>query len=124
MGLGKKYRGALPDVLKKYTDDVLSGEKEKYITKRAFVTSTCTEPALPEEIKRYVESKHIFDEVIITTAVSYTHLDVYKRQGYHVPAQSIRQSAAPNSFFRLSTVQQTRTQEGRQDKFSGQHHNN
>ena len=70
MALGKKYRGQLLDVLKKYTDDVLSLDKDSYVTKRVFVTSTCTEPDLPEAIKKYVEQKQIFDEVIITTAGS------------------------------------------------------
>lgn len=70
MGVAKKYRGNLEDVLKKYVDDRLSQPAEAYERKRAFITSTCTEDQIPLMIRDYVASKGIFDEILITTAGS------------------------------------------------------
>lgn len=68
MGLAKKYRGQFAEVLKQYTDDRFPNGKEGYVSKRCFVTSTCTEPEIPNMIADYVSEKGYFDEVIITTA--------------------------------------------------------
>ena len=70
MGVAKKYRGNLEDVLKKYVDDRLSQPAEAYETKRVFITSTCTKDRIPLMIRDYVASKGIFDEILVTTAGS------------------------------------------------------
>lgn len=70
MGVGKKYRGKLEDVLKKYADDRLCEGKDTYDPKRVFITSTCTERAIPDMVRDYVASKGIFDEILVTTAGS------------------------------------------------------
>lgn len=70
MGVGKKYRGNLEDVLRKYTDDRLSQGPDAYEKKRVFVTSTCTDPEIPNMVRDYIVAKNIFEQVIITTAGS------------------------------------------------------
>ena len=60
-------RGKMNKVLKDYVDAVLS-EFNHPDTTRAFVTHSSLEPEIVNEIKEYVESKHIFKEVIETVA--------------------------------------------------------
>lgn len=62
-----KYRGKIDLVLKKYIDDVLL-EYNKPDTKRCFVTHASADPSLVKEIINYVKEKHIFNEVLETTA--------------------------------------------------------
>jgi len=69
MGVGKKYRGNLLDVLKKYADEKLDMTPDQYCHKRVFVTYTYYEGfELGEQIAEYVKSKGMFDEVIQTRA--------------------------------------------------------
>lgn len=62
-----KPRGKMLSVLKDYVDQTLQeyNNPDKSI---CFVTHSTIEPEIAEEIKAYVESKNIFDEVVITTA--------------------------------------------------------
>ena len=64
-----KPRGKMLSVLKEYVDQTLSefNNPDKSI---CFVTHSCIEPEIAEEIKSYVESKGIFEEVVITIASS------------------------------------------------------
>ena len=64
-----KPRGKMLPVLKQYIDDVLNeyNTPDKEI---CFVTHSSIEPEVAEEVKTYVESKNIFNEVVITTAGS------------------------------------------------------
>ena len=70
MQVGKKYRGPLLNVLKKYVDDRLASCDMKIRKKRVFVTSTCVEDTLPNAIRDYVAEKNFFDEIIVTSAGS------------------------------------------------------
>lgn len=62
-----KPRGKMLSVLKDYVDQTLAeyNNPDKSI---CFVTHSCIEPEISEEIKKYVESKNIFDSVVVTTA--------------------------------------------------------
>lgn len=64
-----KPRGKMLSVLKDYVDQTLAeyNNPDKSI---CFVTHSCIEPEISEEIKKYVESKNIFDSVVVTTAGS------------------------------------------------------
>lgn len=71
MNVGKKYRGNLGDVLKKYVDDRLALQPDEYCHKRVFITYPMFEGfTLCDEIADYVKSKGMFDEVIQTHAGS------------------------------------------------------
>lgn len=62
-------RGKIVPVLKDYVDDVLReyNNPDKTI---CFITHSSIEPEIAEEIKDYVKSKNIFDEVVISVASS------------------------------------------------------
>lgn len=62
-----KPRGKMIAVLKDYIDQTLQeyNNPDKSI---CFVTHSCIEPEIANEVKAYVESKNIFDQVVITTA--------------------------------------------------------
>lgn len=62
-----KPRGKMINVLKEYVDQTLAeyNNPDKTI---CFVTHSCIEPEIAKEIKEYIESKKIFDEVVTTTA--------------------------------------------------------
>ena len=64
-----KPRGKMLSVLKEYVDQTLAefNNPDKAI---CFVTHSSIEPEVAEEIKEYVKSKNIFDDVVITTAGS------------------------------------------------------
>ena len=69
MGVGKKYRGNMKDILVKYVKERLSVEGTKYDRTRAFVTHTCVDhqdyvDACVEAIKE----TGLFDEVYGTAA--------------------------------------------------------
>ena len=68
MDVGKKYRGNLPSVLKKYVEDRLSLNKESYKKNRIFITSSCQTNELNDMVKEELEKLKIFDEIIITHA--------------------------------------------------------
>lgn len=62
-----KPRGKMITVLKDYVDQTLAeyNNPDKSI---CFVTHSCIEPEIAEEVKSYVESKNIFENVVVTTA--------------------------------------------------------
>ena len=62
-----KYLGNLKVVLKKYVDDMLRLHPD-YVDDICFITHTCPDDNLPQEIADYVKSKNIFKEVVITRA--------------------------------------------------------
>lgn len=64
-----KPRGKIVPVLKGYVDDVLK-EYNNPDKRRCFITHSSIEPEIAEEIKKYVEGKHIFGEVCVTCASS------------------------------------------------------
>lgn len=64
-----KPRGKIIPVLKQYVDDVLK-EYNNPDKALCFITHSSIEPEIAEEIKKYVDEKKIFDEVVITTASS------------------------------------------------------
>lgn len=64
-----KPRGKILPVLKDYVDNVLK-EYDNPDKRRCFVTHSCIEPEIAEEIRKYVEDKHIFSEVCVTKASS------------------------------------------------------
>ncbi|MBQ3824055.1 MAG: DegV family protein [Clostridia bacterium] len=64
MGVGKKYRGNLVEVLKKYVDDRLA-DLENIEDFRIFVTHAGVKPEVEKEIYEYVKAKNYFKEVII-----------------------------------------------------------
>lgn len=67
MGVGKKYRGKIRDVLKAYTEDRLAFAADAEAD-RVFVTSTCESDDIPNEIAEMVRASGFFKEVIITKA--------------------------------------------------------
>ncbi len=64
MGVGKKYRGNLVEVLKKYVDDRLA-DLENIEDFRIFVTHAGVKPEVEKEIYEYVKAKNYFKEVLI-----------------------------------------------------------
>ncbi len=69
LGVCKKYRGNLIDVLKKYVDERLDLQPDQYERKRIFVTYTYYEGfEIGDQIAQYVREKNMFDEVIVTNA--------------------------------------------------------
>ena len=71
LGVGKKYRGNMKDILVKYINDRLSAEGLQFAKKRVFVTHTCLEH--PEYVQACVEATKatgIFDTVYDTYAGS------------------------------------------------------
>jgi DegV family protein with EDD domain len=66
MDTAQKYRGKMERVLLKYAED-LTPAMRKAIPKRVFITHTQT-PDMVEIVREYVESLHIFDEVLVTNA--------------------------------------------------------
>lgn len=67
MGLGKKYRGRLDDVLVKYTRDKLSAYSN-IRTERIFITSAAADPAYIELVHSVIEDTMKFDEILRTEA--------------------------------------------------------
>ena len=67
MGVGKKYRGKMADVLKTYVDERLA-EIDDIDTSRIFVTHTCTDPAMAQAIIDQVAATGKFDEILTSTA--------------------------------------------------------
>lgn len=71
LGVGKKYRGNMKDILVKYINDRLSVEGMKFVKKRVFITHTCVEH--PEYVAACVEAAKatgIFETVYDTPAGS------------------------------------------------------
>ncbi len=71
LGVGKKYRGNMKDILVKYINDRLSADGLKFVKKRVFITHTCLEH--PEYVQACVEAAKamgIFETVYDTFAGS------------------------------------------------------
>ncbi|MDF2686781.1 MAG: domain protein DegV family [Clostridia bacterium] len=68
MEVGKKYRGNLPIVLKKYVEDRLINTKDYYKKNRIFITSTCQTNELIDMVKDEIKKAQIFDEIFVTPA--------------------------------------------------------
>ncbi len=69
MGVGKKYIGNFQKCVMKYVKDTL----ERYNTpdtKRIFITHTEIDPAIVEEVKKYLKENTKFEEIYETTAGS------------------------------------------------------
>lgn len=67
MTVGKKYRGKLEKVLLQYIDDKLA-EYDSINPKRAFITHSGIAPERLKLVRDYLESKSIFNEILISRA--------------------------------------------------------
>ena len=67
MGVGKKYRGKLPDVLREYVAARLA-DPEDIDTTRCFITHSGCDPEIVESVKKQVETLISFDEILVTRA--------------------------------------------------------
>lgn len=67
MVVGRKYIGKLDSALKKYVSDQLK-DRTDIVLDRAFITHTCPDRALPEEIAELVLKLQSFRELHITRA--------------------------------------------------------
>ena len=63
----KKYRGKNTKAIMEYVND-LTPELKKARKERVFITHTCRERGIVEEVKAYLESLNYFDEVLETAA--------------------------------------------------------
>jgi len=69
MGVAKKYRGNLKDVIKQYVNDKLSAPGVKFKNDRIFITTTCTpDSELIQIAKAEIEKTGLFTEILHTTA--------------------------------------------------------
>jgi len=68
MGVGKKYRGGMKDILVKYVKEKLSVPDMKYVRKRIFVTHSSLTDENVQACAEVVRQTGLFDEVIITCA--------------------------------------------------------
>ena len=69
MGVGKKYRGNMKDILVKYVKERLSVEDIKYKKTRVFITHTCVEhPEYVEACVEAIKETGIFENVYATAA--------------------------------------------------------
>ncbi len=69
MGVCKKYRGNLADVLKQYVDERLA-DIESIDDKRIFITHSGIDAEIENAIYEQVKAKNYFKEILITTASS------------------------------------------------------
>ena len=67
MPVGKKYRGSLKDVLKKYVKDKLAAY-DNIRTDKLFITYSTIDPALARMVRETVEETMAFDEIFETNA--------------------------------------------------------
>ena len=67
MGVGKKYRGKYPDVLKEYIEERLVNIDD-IDTTRVFITHAGCDEALVKELVKIVKDRNIFGEVLVTRA--------------------------------------------------------
>ena len=63
----KKYRGKNTKAIMEYVND-LTPELKKARKERVFITHTCRERGIVEEVRAYLESLNYFDEVLETAA--------------------------------------------------------
>ncbi len=69
MGVCKKYRGNLADVLKQYVDERLA-DLESIERHRIFITHSGIAPEIESAVYEQVKAKNYFEEIIITHASS------------------------------------------------------
>lgn len=67
MGVAKKYRGRIAQVTMNYAKD-LEAELKTAKKDRVFITHSCAQEEVIKEVYSYLESLHIFDEILITKA--------------------------------------------------------
>lgn len=67
MNVGKKYRGALPKTLKRYTMDKLNGRSDIKLD-RVFITHSGTSPENIATVKQTIEEIADFKEILVTRA--------------------------------------------------------
>ena len=67
MGVGKKYRGNMPQVLPTYVQDMLA-HPDAIDSRRVFITHSGIDEALIALVKETVEGCMHFDEILITRA--------------------------------------------------------
>lgn len=67
MDASKKYRGKIDKVIKKYAHDLESDLKNAY-PGRVFITHSQCDAGIVEEVRDYIESLEVFDEIIETQA--------------------------------------------------------
>ncbi|MFS0616065.1 DegV family protein [Lederbergia ruris] len=67
MNVGKKYRGALPKTLKRYTMDKLNGRSDIKLD-RVFITHSGTSPENIAAVKQTIEEVAGFKEILVTRA--------------------------------------------------------
>lgn len=69
MGVAKKYRGKMSQLLLQYTDDRLS-DLDNISSRRIFIASAGVDRKIVDEIRKKVESLNKFDEIILAVAGS------------------------------------------------------
>lgn len=67
MDAAKKYRGKIGKVIINYAHDLEDAMKNAY-TDRVFITHSTCDPAIVQEVRSYLESLGIFEEIIETRA--------------------------------------------------------
>lgn len=67
MDASKKYRGKINKVIMNYTHD-LEADMKNALPDRVFITHSTCDAAIVDEVRRYLESLEIFDEIIETKA--------------------------------------------------------
>ena len=67
MGVGKKYRGNMPQVLPAYVKEMLAAP-ETIDSRRVFITHSGIDETLIELVRETVESCAHFDEILLTRA--------------------------------------------------------
>lgn len=67
MDASKKYRGKINKVIKKYAQDLEADMKNAY-PDRVFITHSQCDAGIVEEVRDYIQSLEIFDEIIETRA--------------------------------------------------------
>lgn len=67
MDAGKKYRGSIKNVILAYTKD-MEEELKKARPDRVFITHSGCAPEILQEVREYLESLQVFEEILITRA--------------------------------------------------------
>ena len=67
MDAGKKYRGSIKNVVLSYVKD-MEEELKNAKPERVFITHSGCAPELVQEVRAYLESLHVFDEILETRA--------------------------------------------------------
>ncbi len=68
MTVGKKYRGNIKTIFASYAKEQLEREGVRYNRRRVFVTHSCPDETLPDEVVAMVKASGLFDEVLVTRA--------------------------------------------------------